>query len=84
MKHNYSFETQYEVVVRAGRLPARLESRLPLYMSAMDQDYVSSIFDSIVNNDPNFKKHMQNAVEAIEDREDIARSREEPLESEEE
>ena len=75
--HNFDFETQYEVVVRAGLLPAKLVSVSPLYMGARDQDFVSGIFNDLWHEDPDFRVYLADAQKKIEDRIDVARSREE-------
>lgn len=75
--HNYSIETQFEVVTRAGKLPTNMLHKTPGQFSAGDEYELSKIFDTLVN-DNQFKNWLKKAVDKIDDREDLRRSREVP------
>lgn len=75
--HNYSIETIFEVVTLGGRLPSTLLHKTPAQFTAADEYELTKIFDGMVT-DPNFKNYMRRAIDKIDDREDVARSREEP------
>lgn len=74
--HNFSIETQFEVVTRAGRLPNTLLNKTPGQFTAADEYELSKIFDDCTR-DPQFKVWLKKSVDTIDDREDLARSREE-------
>lgn len=74
--HNFSVETQFEVVTRAGKLPNTLLHKTPSQFAASDEYELAKIFDGLVN-DPQFKTWLKKSVDRIDDREELNREREE-------
>lgn len=74
---NFSFDTQYQVVAFAGKLPLGSIAMNPLYMSGSQQREISEIFDRVKLSDPNFKNYLRRAINQTDERIDVARSREE-------
>lgn len=74
--HNYSIETQFEVVTRAGKLPDTLLHKTPSQFNTADEYELGKIFDNLVL-DPNFKNWLKKSVDTIDDREELNREREE-------
>lgn len=74
--HNYSIETQFEVVTRAGRLPNTLLHKTPGQFNAADEYELSKIFDTLLN-EPQFKVWLRKSVDTIDDRVETKREREE-------
>lgn len=73
--HNFSVETQFEVVTRAGKLPNTLLHKTPWQFNAADEYELAKIFDDCTR-DPQFKVWLKSSIDKIDDRQDLRRSRE--------